>query len=264
MLSTIKDLDYFFVFVIGAIIGSFLNVVIYRLPRHQSIISPPSHCPRCKHHIAWYDNIPVISYIVLMGKCAKCRKRISLRYPAVELATALLALFLYIRFGVSVKLVAYMAMASGLLAATFIDFASGEIPDEITLGGLVAFLAASFTFPVIFDTTVRLEALRASGLGALAGGLSILIMALFGKLVFKKEAMGGGDLKLMAMVGSILGWKLALLTFFIAPFFGGAVGIMLKISEGRETIPYGPYLSLAAIISLFYGNAILRAIFGGL
>jgi leader peptidase (prepilin peptidase)/N-methyltransferase len=254
----------FFVFIFGAILGSFLNVCIYRLPRHKSIVRPPSYCPNCKRSIPWYDNIPVVSYIVLMGKCGKCRKRISFRYPFVEVATALLAVTLYHRYGFGGKFAVYSAFVSALMVSTFVDFEFGEIPDEITLGGLAAGLIASLAFPGLFGETAPLAALRASALGAVTGGGATLAMGLFGKLIFRKDAMGGGDVKLMAMIGSVLGWKLALLTFFIAPFFGAAVGITLKAAQGRETIPYGPYLSLAAFIAMFYGNDILRRIFGGM
>jgi leader peptidase (prepilin peptidase)/N-methyltransferase len=125
-------------------------------------------------------------------------------------------------------------------------------------------LILSFSFPQIFDTASRSAALKTSAIGALAGGGAILAMAVFGKLIFRKEAMGGGDVKLMAFIGSILGWKLALLAFFIAPFFGALVGIPLKLTKGNDTIPYGPYLSLGAVIAIFYGHAILRILFSGL
>lgn len=259
-----SEMKAFFVFVAGAIIGSFLNVCIYRLPRHKSIINPPSHCPYCKRNIPWYDNVPIISYIVLMGKCGKCRKRISLRYPFVEIAAGAMAVILYLTFGPGVRFAAYSALVSALIVSTFVDFEFGEIPDEITLGGLAAGLAASVAFPSIMGEAGRLAALKASAMGAAAGGGAILLMGVAGKLVFRKEAMGGGDVKLMAMIGSVLGWKLAILTFFIAPFFGAGVGMMVRASQGRETIPYGPYLSLAAVVSLFYGNDILRLVFGGM
>jgi leader peptidase (prepilin peptidase)/N-methyltransferase len=173
-------------------------------------------------------------------------------------------LLLYITFGIQEKCFIYAVLVSALIVATFIDLRTGEIPDEITLGGLVLGLAISFAFPAIFDTASRVAALKLSAIGAIAGGGAILAMAIFGKLLFRKEAMGGGDVKLMAFIGSLLGWKLALLTFFIAPFFGALVGIPLKLMKGNETIPYGPYLSLGAVIAIFYGHTILRILFAGL
>ena len=259
-----RDMDRFLVFMIGAIIGSFLNVCIYRLPKKQSILFPPSYCPHCKKSILWYDNIPILSYLVLMGRCGFCRKKISSRYLVVEVLTAALILLLYIAFGVQAKLFVYSALISALIVATFIDIKTGEIPDEITLGGLVAGLAVSFGFPAIFDTASRVMALKSSAIGALAGGGAIFAMGLFGKVLFKKEAMGGGDVKLMALVGSVLGWELALVAFFIAPFFGAAVGLPLKMIQRRETIPYGPYLSLGAVIVIFHGHNILKVLFSGL
>lgn len=257
-------MDRFLVFIIGAIVGSFLNVCIYRIPRGQSIVTPPSHCPHCKQNIPWYDNIPILSYLVLVGRCGFCRKRISLRYPFVEILAAVFILSLYIVFGLQAKFYAYSVLLCALIVATFIDFDFGEIPDEITLGGLAIGIIASFCAPGIFDTTVRLSALKASIFGAIAAGVPILLMGVFGKIAFKKEAMGGGDVKLMAMIGSVVGWNMALVVFFIAPFFGAAIGLFLKWTEGRETIPYGPYLSLATVIAIFFGNNIIRTLFGGL
>ena len=259
-----RDMDRFLVFVLGAIIGSFLNVCIYRLPKKESIAYPPSYCPHCKKSILWYDNIPILSYIILMGRCGFCRKRIASRYLIVEVMSATIFLLLYMAFGIQAKFFIYAALVSALIVATFIDIRTGEIPDEITLGGLVVGLILSFSFPEIFDTVSRVTALKTSAIGAIAGGGAILAMAIFGKLIFRKEAMGGGDVKLMAFVGSLLGWKLALLTFFIAPFFGALVGIPMKLTKGNDTIPYGPYLSLGAVIAIFYGHTMLRALFSGL
>jgi leader peptidase (prepilin peptidase) / N-methyltransferase len=252
-----------FVFTIGAIVGSFLNVCIHRMPANKSIISPPSHCPKCSKKLYWYDNIPVLSYIVLLGRCRFCRERISMRYPVVELITASVMVSLFTAFGApgSVKFYIYAAFACALIVATFIDIDINEIPDSISVGGLATALALSAIFPALFDTDFRIVSLTRSLVGALIGGITIYSMGIFGKILFKKEAMGGGDVKLMAMIGAILGWKLALFTFFIAPVFGAAVGVFMKIRDGRETIAYGPYLSLAAMIAVFFGNNILRLLF---
>lgn len=256
-------MDRLFVFIIGAIIGSFLNVCIHRIPKGGSIVSPASHCPRCKKNISWYDNIPVISYLVLAGKCRHCKGKISLRYPLVELVTAGLIFSLYISFGVSTKFFVYSALTSALIAASFIDLDINEIPDGISAGGLAAGFVLAFAFPALFGFSARLPGLLSSLLGAFAGGLSIYAMGLFGRLAFKKEAMGGGDVKLMAMIGSILGWKLVLLAFFIAPVLGVISGVSAKL-KGRDTIPYGPYLSLAAVVVIFFGNRMLDLLLYGL
>ncbi len=249
-----------FLFCLGAAVGSFLNVCIYRLPRKESIIQPGSYCPRCKHKIAWYDNIPFLSYIFLKGRCRRCGGRISLRYFLVELITAGLFLLLFYYFGLSLFFWIYAALCSSLIVASFIDIDIREIPDEISLGGIVIGLILSIIFPQLQETSLRHLAVFRSFLGILAGGGGIYITGLIGNAIFRKESMGGGDVKLMAMVGAFIGWKLALLTFFIAPFFGAAVGIVLKIRKGESLIPYGPFLSLGALISIIWGEEIIASI----
>jgi leader peptidase (prepilin peptidase)/N-methyltransferase len=253
-----------FVFIFGLLIGSFLNVCIYRMPKGKSIVFPASHCPACEKNIAWYDNIPVVSFIVLGGKCRFCKTKISFRYPIVEMVTAILLAALFLKFGVTAKFLAYSVMSCGLVVATFVDFEIQEIPDEISIGGAVVGLALAFAFPSILGEAARMKALLNSVIGAVAGGGSIYLLGVAGKVMFKKEAMGGGDVKLMAFVGSIIGLKLVLLTFFIAPFLGVIPGIISKIRSGAETIPYGPFLSLAVIIAIFFGNQILSMFFGGI
>ena len=252
------------VFIFGSIVGSFLNVCIYRLPKGRSIIFPGSHCPNCAAKIHWYDNVPILSYLVLRGKARCCKAKISFRYFIVEVLTAAMFLILFIAFGISTKFFAYCVLISGLIIATFVDFEIQEIPDEISIGGLIVGLILSAAFPQILNEGTRWHSFINSFLGALAGGGTIYAMGLLGEFIFKKEAMGGGDVKLLAMIGSFLGWKLTLLTFFIAPAFGAVVGIILKIKEGRDIIPYGPYLSLAAIVSIFWGENILRFLFYGI
>lgn len=257
-------MDKIIIFIFGSIIGSFLNVCIYRLPKGKSVVTPPSSCPGCNKHILWHDNIPIISYLILGGKCRFCKSRISFRYFLVEALTAALFVSLYIAFGLTSKFYAYALLTSGLIIATFVDFEVNEIPDQVSLGGLVAGLVLAYMMPSIFEVESRWVALFNSLAGAFAGAASIYLMGFLGEIVFQKEAMGGGDVKLMAMIGSFLGWKMILLTFFLAPVFGAAVGLILKIKEGRETIPYGPYLSLAALIAIFFGNNILSVLFYGL
>lgn len=249
------------VFIFGSIVGSFLNVCIYRLPKGRSIIFPGSHCPNCSAPIHWYDNIPILSYIFLGGKARCCKAKISFRYFIVEVLTAAALLILYIYFGISVKFFAYSILVSGLIIATFVDFEIQEIPDEVSIGGLAAGLVFSIAFPCMLNETTRLSSFLNSFFGALAGGGMIYAMGMLGEFAFKKEAMGGGDVKLLAMIGSFIGWKLVILAFFIAPVFGGVVGIILKIKEGKDTIPYGPYLSLAAIVAIFWGEKILYLLF---
>jgi len=243
--------------VFGLIIGSFLNVCIYRLPKDESIVTPGSHCPRCNRSIPWYDNIPVLSYLLLLGRCRFCREKIPVKYPVVEVLTAAIMTALFLKFGFHPNFFSYAIMSAGLIVATFIDFEHGVIPDMITMGGLVVGLILAVVFPSVVGQTNILGALLNSGGGALIGGMSIFLAGLLGKAMFKKDAMGEGDIWLLAMIGSFLGFKMTLLAFFIAPFFGAIVGIILKIKDGRETIPYGPYLSLAALMSVFFAEKIL-------
>jgi len=252
------------VFIFGAIVGSFLNVCIYRLPKGESIVSPASHCPKCKKPIFWYDNVPILSYIMLKGRCRFCKMPINPGYIIVEVITAVLAVALYTAFGLGPKFAAYSFLSAGLIVATFADLEIREIPDEVSLGGLVLGLILAAIFPGTLGAASWDKALIGSALGALAGGGSIYLMGFFGEMVFRKEAMGGGDVKLMAMIGAFLGWKLALVTFFIAPLYGSIVGLILKAKDGRDVIPYGPYLSLAAITSIFWGDKVLRMFFYGI
>ena len=253
-----------FVFIFGSIVGSFLNVCIYRIPKGRSIVAPGSHCPNCGVSIKWFDNIPILSYIILGGRSRCCKTKISLRYIIVEILTALLFLVLFLFFGLSAKFFAYIILVCGLIIATFVDFEIQEIPDEVSLGGLVVGLSLSVIFPSILNESSRIHGFTNSFFGAFAGAATIYAMGILGEFAFKKEAMGGGDVKLLAMIGSFIGWKMTLLTFFIAPLFGSIVGIILKIRQGKDVIPYGPYLSLAAVTAILWGDKILSFLFRGL
>lgn len=246
-----------FLFCLGAIVGSFLNVCIYRMPRKESVVRPGSRCPHCKHKISWYDNIPFISYILLGSRCRHCKGKISFRYFLVELITAGMFLLFFYHFGLGIFYWVYVVLICSLIVASFIDIDIQEIPDEIDLSGIVIGLILCAIFPQLQDTLSHKLGLFRSFLGLLAGGGSIYITGLIGNAIFRKESMGGGDVKLMAMVGAFIGWKLALLTFFIAPFFGAAVGIVLKIKKGTSLIPYGPFLSLGALIAIIWGRQII-------
>ncbi|MDD5174126.1 MAG: prepilin peptidase [Candidatus Omnitrophota bacterium] len=246
------------VFIFGSIVGSFLNVCIYRLPKGRSVIVPGSHCPNCTAAIHWYDNVPILSYIFLGGRARCCKAKISLRYFIVEVLTASAFLILFSVFGLTPKFFAYAIMVSGLIIATFVDFEIQEIPDEVSIGGLAVGLILAVIFPSVLGETARFNSFLNSFLGALAGGGMIYAMGMIGEFAFKKEAMGGGDVKLLAMIGAFIGWKLTILTFFLAPVFGSVVGIILKIRYGKDVIPYGPYLSLAAVCSIFFGERIIN------
>jgi leader peptidase (prepilin peptidase) / N-methyltransferase len=254
------------IIIAGLITGSFLNVCIYRMPLGKSIVKPRSYCPKCNHTIPWYDNIPVLSFMILRGKCRFCKSRISSRYMLVEILTAAIFVILIHQLRLHTFTVIYIALSCGLLVAAFIDMEHQIIPDEITYGGMAAGLILSFIFPELHQTTVRLHALRSSILGLLLGGALIYVIASIGTMAFKKKlkeigeesAMGGGDVKYLAMIGAFLGVQGVLLVFFIAPFFGSIVGIIEKLRRKADIIPYGPYLSIAAFIAMIWGERIIR------
>jgi len=252
--------------IFGLVTGSFLNVVIYRLPREESLVKPPSHCPRCKAPIAWFDNIPVVSFLLLGGRCRNCKEEISIRYPLVELLTGVLFAIIYHRLfvegssGVPV-LVVSLAFASALVAVTFMDIDHQIIPDEITIPGMAAGLLVSLLIPSIHQGFLFEEqhlAGLADGLTGMALGAGLIYLAgILGKMAFKREAMGFGDVKLMAMIGGFLGWKETVLTFFLAPIFGTIVGLFILLRTKNRVIPYGPFLSLAAVLSMIWGRDVI-------
>ncbi len=259
-------MEYFlgvYFFVIGAIVGSFLNVCIIRMPLEESIVKPRSHCRHCKKIIPWYDNIPFVSFLLLRGRCRFCQNKISPRYFLVELITASLFLVFYLHLGLSWILFPYLVFVSALIVATFVDIDHRIIPDEISVGGMVVGFVFSLIFPAMHGVSKPLLSLGFSLLGALVGGSIIYAIGVLGDFLFKKESMGGGDVKLLAMIGAFLGWKMAVLTFFIAPFFGAVVGIIIKIRTKDSMIPYGPFLSLASLISLYGGDKIVHWVLRG-
>ena len=231
----------------GAVIGSFLNVAIYRLPREESIVLPASHCPSCHQPIPWYDNIPLFGFIFLKGRCRSCRKAISFRYPLVELANGLGYLFLLNQFGLGWQWVAYSVLYSSLLVITFIDLSHQIVPDVITLPGMV--------IGILVSSTLLSIGLVNSIIGLLLGGLLFYLAA-----VLSRGGMGGGDIKLIAMIGAFVGWKAVLLTIFVSAFAGSILGVGLMIFMGKTRkypVPFGPFLALGAMVSIVWGNEII-------
>lgn len=250
------------IFIIGLAVGSFLNVCIWRMPRRESVITPRSHCVSCGRTIPWYDNIPLLSFLLLRGRCRFCGKPISFLYFIVELLTAAVFLLNLIYFGLSVKFIVFSALMAALIVISFIDLKIQEIPDEITLPGIAIGPALGFIFPGLLFQYRHLAGLFNSALGIIAGGGIIYLAGILGRAIFKKEAMGGGDVKLMAMLGAFLGWRLVILAFFLAPFTGSVVGIIAKLRKKEDIIPYGPHLSLAGVIALLWGERILGWMIG--
>lgn len=275
-----------FIFVSGLIVGSFLNVCIHRIPLGESIIRPRSFCPRCKKILPWYDNIPLLSYLLLKGRCRFCKERISFRYFLIELITALSFLLTFLYFGLSFKFFFYSTLVSFLIVASFIDIDYRIIPDEVSVTGILAGLALSFfyslsriyEFPYLFIFDSIHGAIAGSGICFLTyvifNFLFFVILDNLYEKIFKKEfylkkefspdeeptVLGRGDMYLMTLIGSFLGFRLTLLSFFIAPLLGLIPGIILKIKK-QSFIPYGPFLSLAAIVSIFWGESIINWLF---
>jgi len=237
----------------GLVFGSFFNVCIYRIPQGKSIAWPSSFCPKCKHPIAWYDNVPVLSYLFLLGKCRHCKQPISLQYPAVELLTSLLTVLFVYRYGISVWTVGVLIAVYFLIILSVIDLELMIIPDRFSLGLIVLGLAFAWCNPNFEGIWWKKELL--SLLGAAVGLLGVLAIALIGTWIFKKEAMGGGDVKLMAGVGAFLGWQGVITTVIMGSFFGLVYALFLMITKGKkggDAIPFGPFLSLGALVNLWY------------
>jgi leader peptidase (prepilin peptidase)/N-methyltransferase len=256
---------YVIIFLFGLVVGSFLNVCIYRIPRRLSIIIPSSRCPACNSSIKPWDNIPVVSYIILGGRCRFCKTRISLRYPIVEFLNAVIYVSVLWRFGFGWHTVVYFIFSSALIVIAFIDLDFQIIPDRITLSGIpLGLIAGSLLLPDPFLRS-SLLGIKNSLVGMAAGLGLFYLVALVGSAIYKKEALGGGDIKMMAMVGAVMGWKAVLLTTFTGSLTGAVIGIVIMVlkGEGRQTkIPFGPFLALGAIVTLFYGQEILSFYLG--
>ena len=235
-------------FIFGLCIGSFLNVCIYRLPVSKSIVHPRSMCPICGNFIRFYDNIPVLSYAWLKGKCRNCRTGIPLRYPIIELLSALFALTTIIKYGPTLEAVIYFAFIASLLVVTFIDIDHRIIPDVITLPGIPIFFLAGLALPGL--------TIKDSLIGILAGGGSLLLVAYGYNLITKKEGMGGGDIKLLAMIGAVIGWQGVLFTIFVSSLIGTLSGIIIMLytrNNMKLKVPFGPFLAIGSITYIFFG-----------
>jgi leader peptidase (prepilin peptidase) / N-methyltransferase len=269
--------------IFGAIIGSFLNVVIHRLPREESIVFPNSKCPSCGAVIAFYDNIPVLSYLILGGKCRGCKKHITARYPAVELLTACVFVAIAWHDGLSWALPFDLIFAAALLALVFIDAEHMILPNAITYPGIVFAIIARLAIPYLTGTLhfddlpslmtgalatspIWVISLAGAFLGALIGGGSLWLMGWTWEKLRGVEAMGLGDVKMMFMVGAFLGWRLTILTIFIGVLSGSIIGILLMARQGKRDmqmlLPFGIFLGIGAIASLFVGSQLVEMYVG--
>ncbi|MCX7634215.1 MAG: prepilin peptidase [Syntrophales bacterium] len=240
-------------FVVGSVVGSFLNVVIHRLPAEQSVVKPPSHCPACGSPIRFYDNIPILSYLILRGRCRHCRDRISPRYPLVEALTGVMAVLLVVKFGLGLKMLVAFTFVAVLIVITFIDLDHQIIPHALTLPGIPLFLLAG-----VAVMGVRLG----DALFGLFAGIAVLyLVALYYESLTGNEGMGGGDVNLLGMIGAFFGWQSLLVVLLVGSLAGAVVGAVLILVKGRDlkyAVPFGPFLSLGAMVYLMWGPSLMR------
>lgn len=252
------------IFALGAAIGSFLNVVIYRVPAGLSILWPSSRCPKCLHQLGKTENVPILGWLWLRGRCAHCKTKISPRYPIVEAVTAILFLLIFLQFGITIQTLGFWIFLSWLLVLALIDFDTMTLPNILTKPGLIMGLIfqASVGYFTYYTLTGVINQLMTGVIGAVLGLWLFDIILFAGTMFFGQAAMGGGDVKLAAMMGAWLGWKYLLLAGFIACAMGAFVGggaIALGWLDRRQPMPFGPFLALGAGITTFFGEAILSA-----
>ena len=242
----------------GAMVGSFLNVCIYRIPQERSVLKPGSACPKCGDPIRFYDNIPVLGYFFLKGKCRSCHQKISLQYPLVELISTFVTIFIYVSYGFSFQAFVYIIFVYLLIVVTFIDLQQMIIPDILVLLLILTGITNLFNNGNAIEWKEPIVGLF------LYGGFLYLIGEA-GKLILNKDAMGLGDVKLGAAVGLFLGWKMSLVSLFLAFVSGSVIGIsgmaMGSITRGQQ-IPFGPYIALGTVMTLFFGESILNLYLG--
>ena len=245
--------------ILGAVIGSFLNVCIYRLPREKSIVHPPSSCTNCGKPVRFYDNIPLLSYVLLRGKCRDCGAPISLKYPIVEAITALLFVVLYRNLGLTFELFVFIVFVSALIVISFIDLEFKIIPDALSIGGVIVGFLFSIARPFFRSMDPKFGILD-SLYGILLGGGILFAIAWIYQLITKREGMGGGDIKLLGMIGAFCGLKGVIFSLICGSVAGTLVGVPLmfvKGESGKYAIPFGPFLSLGALIYLYAGERII-------
>lgn len=246
MLPTITILLYIIIFLFGIVIGSFLNVCIYRIPLKEDIVKERSHCMSCGYKLEWYDLVPLFSYLFLRGRCRKCKAKLSAQYPIIEAANGILYVLIVIVNGVNVESLLYCLLASALLTLSVIDFRTYEIPIGINI-----FILALGLIRVITDYS--------DWLAYLIGFLAVSVFLAVIYYVTKGRGIGGGDVKLMAVCGLVLGWKLIILAFFLGCILGAVIHVMrMKISGEDHVLAMGPYLSAGVFIAMLWGNQILE------
>jgi len=250
------------IFILGSCLGSFLNVCIYRIPAEKSVAHPPSSCPKCGMRIKWFDNIPILSWIFLKAGCRGCGVKISARYPFVEALTGVLFLALWLIYGPTWVAACYALSTFGLIFGTFVDLDEMWIPDRVTIGGMIIFPILSFFVPELHGAPTRIAGLIAGLIGLAVGFGTFWLIGKVGTAIFKKDAMGFGDVKLMGGLGALLGSGSVFFILFVSALIGSAVGISLIASGRKELqsqIPYGPYLAVAALFWMLGGRHLWAA-----
>lgn len=286
-------LDTFFLaisFVLGCMIGSFLNVCVYRLPRNMSVVHPRSHCPKCGNPIAWYDNFPILSWLILGAKCRHCKTIISWQYPMVEAITGALFGAVYWKFGMTIASPVYMLLAAGLVLVTFVDLADWTIPNEVTFPGIPLGLVCALVGMFYPQSGLIVTDIFDALIGMVAGGGILYLLDKVALAVFKKRGMGFGDVKLLAMLGAFMGWKGVFVILMVSSLVGSVVGLLMlslskkmgpdkkaaagehanqateektqrssddeEVPEGHY-LPFGPYLVIAGLIYMFVGPELI-------
>lgn len=272
-------LGYIFIFILGSAVGSFLNVVIHRVPIEKSIVFPNSACPKCNKPIKPYDNIPILSWLILKGKCRNCRNPVSPRYPAVELLTALLFTLVFWQIGFNAFLPVALMFTAAIVSLIFIDAENMILPDVITFPLLFFSILVRFSFPIFFNSQyfsdisyfplnslqeypVWVVSLVGAVLGGLVGGGSLWLVGELWKRLRGVDAMGFGDVKMMFAVGALLGWRLTLLSIFIGAFTGAIAGVFeiirQKDKDFQAQIPFGIFLGIGSIIAMLFGETVIK------
>lgn len=265
--QSLQILDTLFLilsFVMGMMIGSFLNVCVWRLPRNESVVRPRSRCPKCGTLIAWYDNLPVLSWLALGARCRTCREPISWQYPLVELLTGVLFALVYWKFGMTLASPVYMLLVAGLVLVTFVDLADWTIPNEVTYPGIPLGLALGAVGMFFPSTGLIVTNVFDALLGAFLGGGILYALDKLALAVWKKPGMGFGDVKLLAMMGAFFGWKSIFVIVMISSLLGSIVGVTLLAVQRKKGedmkghyLPFGPYLAAAGVLFLFFGPEII-------
>ena len=279
MENELQILNTFFsatAFVLGCMVGSFLNVCICRLPNGESVVKPRSRCPKCGNAIAWYDNLPILSWLILSAKCRQCGEVISWQYPLVEALTGVSFLCVFLRFGPVLAAPIYMLLMAGLILITFVDLTDWTIPNEVTFPGIFAGIGCSVVGMVYPESGLLVTSVFDALIACVAGGGILYLLDKLTLLLLKKRGMGFGDVKLLAMLGACLGWRSIPFIIMAASLLGSVVGLSLILAQRRmrtkddsgegemqgHYLPFGPYLAVAGVIFLFFGQAIINAYLG--